>query len=304
LPEVSRVDLVSAVLQIHEWGKTDPRRFHWFEMPPENRIASAESLLAMLGALDSPENGSITPIGRKMLQYPLHPRLARMMLTAVEKGIIREAATLAALLSEKDIFRAATALHPRQRATQGRSDLLYRMELLHSTAASDFASIPEPMDRHAARQVWKTRRELLNIIPATTSRDADEDELLKLILLAYPDRVCMRRDSNADAATMVGGFGVRIDPSSIVISPRLLVALDARDDSRSTTREATARILSEVNPQWLDELFPHALSTRREVLLDHATGKAVCHISRCFGDLVIEKRLDQADGSELAATLA
>ncbi len=52
VPEIRRVDLCAAVLALHAWGVTDPRRFDWYEAPPEARIDSAERLLRLLGALD------------------------------------------------------------------------------------------------------------------------------------------------------------------------------------------------------------------------------------------------------------
>jgi len=39
-PEVRRVDLASAVLDIIGWGG-DPKTFEWFERPPEERLQAA-----------------------------------------------------------------------------------------------------------------------------------------------------------------------------------------------------------------------------------------------------------------------
>jgi hypothetical protein len=50
LPEVNRVDLAGTVLALHAWGADDPRKFGWYERPPEESLAGAERLLAMLGA--------------------------------------------------------------------------------------------------------------------------------------------------------------------------------------------------------------------------------------------------------------
>jgi HrpA-like RNA helicase len=68
-PEVRRVDLASAVLDIIGWGG-DPKTFEWFERPPEERLDAAISLLAQLGDLD------------EIRKFPLHPRLARVLIDA------------------------------------------------------------------------------------------------------------------------------------------------------------------------------------------------------------------------------
>ena len=51
------------MLALHAWGVSDPRRFAWYEPPPEDRLSAAERLLTLLGAL-SEDEGRITPLGR------------------------------------------------------------------------------------------------------------------------------------------------------------------------------------------------------------------------------------------------
>jgi ATP-dependent helicase HrpB len=68
-PEVRRVDLASAALDIIAWGG-DPKTFEWFERPPEHRIDAAVALLSRLGDSES------------LRRFPLHPRLARVLIDA------------------------------------------------------------------------------------------------------------------------------------------------------------------------------------------------------------------------------
>ena len=101
-PEIHRVDLSSSVLALHAWGVRDPVGFDWFEAPKPERLGEAERLLRLLGGLAG-EPPAITPLGQSMLALPVHPRLARLIIAARECGRGREGATIAALLSEKDI---------------------------------------------------------------------------------------------------------------------------------------------------------------------------------------------------------
>ena len=309
-PEIQRVDLCQAVLSLHEFGKSDPRAFEWFEAPPEPAMAAADRLLLMLGAL---ADGKVTELGRRMLRLPLHPRLGRMLLAAMASGLQREACALAVLLSEKDILLAQDYVPGRAitARTRGRSDLLLRLDLLNEAERSGFVQHVRDIgvDPNAARNVARLRDDLLRQVQRTTRAnkptDIQEDDLLKLILLAYPDRVCRRRGADRTVATMVGGTGVKLHPSSIISDEELFIAADARDDTRGNTREAMVRIASAIDPAWLEELFPAAMHIDREVYFDEAKQKAVGRIISRYHDLVLSEKLDsRIDAGQIEAALA
>ena len=98
-PEIRRVDLSAALLQLYRWGE-DPTSFPWFEAPHEDSIAAAIRLLEQLGAVHS---GRITEVGVRMSALPTSPRLARMLIGA-DDSLQDVAALLAAMLSERDPF--------------------------------------------------------------------------------------------------------------------------------------------------------------------------------------------------------
>jgi ATP-dependent helicase HrpB len=77
-PEVRRVDLAAPVLDIFAWGG-DPRTFEWFERPQESRLDAAIDVLTSLGATDGRR---LTPGGDQLRRFPLHPRLARVLIAA------------------------------------------------------------------------------------------------------------------------------------------------------------------------------------------------------------------------------
>ncbi len=52
LPEIQRVDLSGAVLDVYAWGKADASAFDWFESPPMAALESAQRLLEMLAAVE------------------------------------------------------------------------------------------------------------------------------------------------------------------------------------------------------------------------------------------------------------
>lgn len=305
LPEVRRVDLCGTVLALHAWGKSDPRQFGWYEPPPEETLASAEQLLEMLGAL---QGGAITAVGRQLMSFPAHPRLARLLLAAAHQGLLEEGAALAALLSEKDIVSIDWTADPRQRgpATQGPSDLLIRLEMLHRAQRANFAAYlrSDGIDPNAARQVAKIRDEFLRQgrhLAHKARHEPDDQTLLKLAMFAYPDRVTRRREKDLSAGSIVGGGGVRLAPESVVRQPEFYLSIDARHDPRNWAREAMVRIASAIEPQWLEELFPNEIRRERLVVYDAERDRVVAHGATYYRDLLLREDRDAPVDPEKAA---
>ncbi len=74
-------------------------RFGWFEPPPAAALRAAEELLTQLGARG--QDGTLTPLGRRLLSFPVHPRLGRILVEGERRGVAPEAARAAAVLSER-----------------------------------------------------------------------------------------------------------------------------------------------------------------------------------------------------------
>jgi ATP-dependent helicase HrpB len=313
-PEVRRVDLCGTVLLLHAWGKPDPRTFGWYEPPPEASLAAAERLLAMLGALSAETNGQITPLGNRLMAFPAHPRLARLLLAAADARRLEEGAALAALLSEKDIAwadrGAPGGVAGRSAKTQGPSDLLIRLEMLARAESAGFAAYlrDEGIDPAAARQVAKSRDDLLRIARRLSDggrprrgEPGEDTLLLKFALLAYPDRVCRRRASDPAAGVMVGGQGVRLAAESVVKQPEFFLALDARQDERSVKREALVRVASGIEAEWLEELFPQEIRRERSAVFDESRGRVVGRGQTWYRDLLLHEDDDAAVDPRKAA---
>lgn len=301
-PEIHRVDLASTVLSLHAWGINNPANFGWYEPPPAASLDAAEKLLLMLGAMQiQARAASITPLGRQLISLPLHPRLARMLIAAAQADHLHEGASLAALLSEKDILRPPTEGSPSIPPTRGDSDLLLRLQWLDHPQ-----SAPVELDRTAIGRVLRIRDELLRLarrIP--TKRSDQEHSPLRLLLLAYGDRVCRRRSPGSDTAIMVGGVGVRLSAQSIVRDAEFFVALDARQDQRSATGESLVRLASAIDPAWLHELFPHAIRRLREAVYDPRRDRVVGLGQVFYHDLLLQQDADASvDGEQAAQILA
>ncbi|MBV8487892.1 MAG: ATP-dependent helicase HrpB [Planctomycetaceae bacterium] len=303
-PEVHRVDLCPAVLALHVWGIRDAASFGWFDRPATERLEAAQRLLTSLEALD-PESGRITTLGRLMLDLPLHPRLARVLIAAARESRVAEGATLAALLSERDIAlrgegSAGSAGRP-QVSTRGRSDLLPRLDWLAEAEAARFSPDlrSRGIDPVAAAGVARVRNELIGLVkqsgikpegdtPVVVHDQDDDESLLKWLILAYPDRVVKRRGSE-ETGVMIGGRGVRLSRDSVVRESELFLALDPRQERREGTLELQVSLASSVRLSWLEELLP-TLLRQEEAIEYHETRQRVIGSKRLYyQDLLIRE---------------
>lgn len=109
-PEIARADLTFALLLLHAAGVRDPAELPWLDAPPAASLAAAEKLLSLLGAIGPDRR--LTDTGRRMLDFPVHPRLARVVVEAEALGVGRDGAAIAALLSERDLVTSPLRAPP------------------------------------------------------------------------------------------------------------------------------------------------------------------------------------------------
>ncbi|MDG9702422.1 ATP-dependent RNA helicase HrpA [Streptomyces sp. DH37] len=104
-PEILRTNLASVILQMTAAGLGDIERFPFIDPPDHRSIKAGVQLLEELHALDTAQKDPrkrLTETGRKLAQFPVDPRLARMVLEADRNGCVREVMVIAAALSIQD----------------------------------------------------------------------------------------------------------------------------------------------------------------------------------------------------------
>ncbi len=100
-PEILRTNLASVILQMTAIGLGDIAAFPFIDPPEARNIADGVQLLQELGAI-LPAEQKLTPLGRKLAQLPVDPRLARMVIEADRNGCVREVMVIASALSIQD----------------------------------------------------------------------------------------------------------------------------------------------------------------------------------------------------------
>ncbi|WP_320065403.1 ATP-dependent RNA helicase HrpA [Micromonospora sp. RTGN7] len=104
-PEILRTNLASVILQMTSIGLGDVAAFPFIEPPDRRNVTDGMNLLHELGALDPAEadpDKRLTPLGRRLAQLPVDPRLARMVLEGERNGCATEVVVIAAALSIQD----------------------------------------------------------------------------------------------------------------------------------------------------------------------------------------------------------
>jgi ATP-dependent helicase HrpB len=100
-PEILSADLSSLVLDLAQWGVSDPAALSFLDSPPAPTLKEARALLRELGALDA--DGRITAEGKSLRALALPPRLARMIVDSHRFGAGEAAAEIAAILTERGL---------------------------------------------------------------------------------------------------------------------------------------------------------------------------------------------------------
>jgi ATP-dependent helicase HrpB len=277
-PEVRRVDVAGAALELMAWGEKDVAAFPWFEAPEPARLASAMDLLARLDAV---KDGRLTETGVAMSRLPVEPRLARIVVEGHRLGITSLAARAAAVLSEP---RGARRSGRRPAAHRSRSDVA---DLIAATfeGPDDFES---EGDRAVGAFVPDVAHELTRIAtdalgPSPHADRRDADPLLRAIFAGYADRLARRRSTSDRRAVLVGGRGVKLADESAVGDSELFVAVEI---DATSGPDALVRCASEVRRDWLP---PERVRTTTDLEFDEFAERVGAVRRTRFDELVLDE---------------
>jgi ATP-dependent helicase HrpB len=234
-PEILSADLSSLVLDLAQWGVSDPSSLAFLDPPPAPALKEAKSLLSDLGALDG--DGRITAEGNSLRALALPPRLARMIVDSARFGVAAEAAEIAAVLTERGLGGDSVDLDVR--LDQFRRDRSQR------------ASSARSLAHRWAQQV------------ASSSRGGvDEISTGVMLAFAFPDRVARNR-GNGSFVLANGRGGAVEQTSALARTPYIAVA-------ELTGTAANGRILlaAPITQEEVEQRFAAQIESTEEVSFD------------------------------------
>ena len=314
-PELVRRELSEPLLLLRGLG-THFEALPFLDPPPAAALSRAAKLLTLLGA-DAPD-GSLTPLGRRLLELPLHPRLARLLIEGERLGVGEQAALIAAFLGERDPRLAERVDFGGRRGPNhtptGPSDvleLLDTFELARSLDRDPRRLKSHGLDPRVTDSVFRAERHLRRST-ARTSHDsgepatADEEEaILRAVLCGFADRLARRRKAGSSELLLASGSTAKLAESSVVRDAELMLALDVderggRSDGRGG---ATVRLASSVRPEWLFENYSDQIALGDELVWND-TLERVDRVTRlAFGAVALEEQIGAAESSPEASAV-
>ena len=280
-PEILEADLSALLLTCLLWGEAEPARLAWLDPPPPPALAEARARLTALGAL---EDGRVTEHGRAVANLPLEPRLAHMLIEASQRGFGTIAAQAAALLSERGLGGNDPDLEVRLRRWRG--DKSPRAEGARKLAERWLRDTPLPPAGGAGGGPVGRRQSLQTGPPLTPP--ASGRGIADAIALAFPDRVCRRRDSSGESWQSVGGRGFRLDATSPLARSEWLAVAEVAGHASG------ARILSAapIDAAAVLDLLGGRAEEWFETRFDPASGSVLTTRSRTLGAIRLQSAAD------------
>jgi len=295
IPEIRGADLAPLALELAAWGAHDVASLAWLDPPPSASLAQARELLAELDALDG--SGRITAAGRALAQLPLHPRLAHMLRRAVDLKLGALACDIAAILSERDIFRSDA---------RRSCDLAERVEVLQGFRRGGRAAAQASgADANACQRCEQAVRQWRRLIGAREDEvpDADADQIGVLLAFAYPDRIAQQRAPNEPRYLLANGRGARLPDWELRLRQPYLVAatLDAgAAQGRANAAggrtpgaaegEGLVYLAAIITPDDLEAHFADHIRQEEEVRWDDAEAAVVARRVERLGMLTLDSR--------------
>jgi ATP-dependent helicase HrpB len=255
-PEIVRTELSQLCLALRAM-RMDEDKIDWLDAPPREAMQSAESLLDRLGATGR--------MAQRLARYPLPPRLSRILVEAMERGVGEDGCVAAALLGSG--------------ARAGSNDLLAAMEM--------------DQDHRSRQHVEQLRR----IARPAKQTHHDDDALLKSVLAGFPDRVARLRTENQVLLSNGGSAEVAGVPPQY----EFMVAIEAED--RKDKPLPLVRMTARIEPEWLIDLSPDRVREQSSVEWNRSTERVEAVSALLYDELVIQESRGAAPEPEAAAEL-
>lgn len=134
VPEIQRTSLTSVILSLKCMGIANVLEFQYLDPPEERMILEALRQLYYFQAIGL--EGRVTPLGRELVEFPLQPGLARVLIRS--KQLICEEAVLpiVAMLSVENVFIKPSTKQDMERAME-----VHRELSQEGGGTSDFATL-------------------------------------------------------------------------------------------------------------------------------------------------------------------
>lgn len=261
-PEILRSDLSQLCLALRAMRVAHVNDISWLDAPAAAAVQPAEALLDRIGA-----TGDTT---QQLVQYPLPPRLSRILLEALRRGVGEDGCAAVALLG--------SGVHAE------RSDLLASMDL--------------EQDHRVRQHITQLRRIARTSGQANHNRAKhNDDALLMSVLAGFPDRVARLRSGSE----VLLSSGVSAELAGDPPPYEFMVAVDAEDRKEKTL--PLIRMTARIEPEWLIDLFPERVKDQSGVVWNRVAERVDAVSRLLYDELVIQESRGAVPDAQAAAEL-
>ncbi|KAL3818680.1 hypothetical protein ACJIZ3_004585 [Penstemon smallii] len=270
VPEIQRTNLGNVVLLLKSLKIDNLLDFNFMDPPPQENILNSMYQLWVLGALNNV--GGLTDLGWKMVEFPLDPPLAKMLLIGEQLECINEVLTIVSMLSVPSVFfrpkdRVEESDAAREKFFVPESDHLTLLNVYQQWKSNQYRG--DWCNDHflhvkGLRKAREVRSQLLDILKTLkiplTSCGPDWDVVRKAICSAYFHNAA-RLKGIGEYVNCRNGMPCHLHPSSALYGLGYTPDYVVYHELILTTKEYM-QCATSVEPQWLAELGPMFFSVK------------------------------------------
>ncbi|CAJ0749751.1 15193_t:CDS:10 [Entrophospora sp. SA101] len=254
IPEIQRTNLANVVLLLKSLGVKNLLDFDFMDPPPQDNILNSMYQLWILGALDN--TGELTPLGRRMVEFPLDPSLSKMLIVSQELGCTAE---ILERVEQSDAAREKFFVPESDHLT-----LLHVYTQWKSNGFQDGWCVNHFIHSKAMRKAQEVRSQLIDIMKAEkmelVSCGTNWDVVRKCICSAYFHQAA-RIKGIGEYVNIRTGMPCHLHPTSALYglgyTPDYIVYHELVMTSKEYMQCVTA-----VDPYWLAEMGPMFYSVK------------------------------------------
>ena len=275
-PEILRTNLASVILQMTALGLDDIEAFPFVDAPDKRHIQDGVKLLEELGAFEtvqtkSGEKRRLTAIGRQLAQLPVDPRLAKMLLSAVDFSSVYEVMIIVSALSiqdprERPTDKQQASDEKHRRFADKKSDFLAFLNLWHYVQEQQ-----KELTKNQFRR--QCQKDFLNYLRIREWQDIYQQIRLAVREMGLPinsEKAEYQQIHTALLSGLLSHIGLKeaekqqylgarnahfaIFPNSVLFKkqPKWVMAAELVETSK-----LWGRMVAEIEPEWIEPLAEH-----------------------------------------------
>lgn len=277
-PEILRTNLASVILQMTALGLDDIEAFPFVDAPDKRHIQDGIKLLEELGAFETVQTKSgekrlLTRVGLQLAQLPVDPRLAKMILSAVNFGCVYEMMIIVSALSiqdprERPQEKQQASDEKHRRFTDKKSDFLAFLNLWRYLQEQQKESSKNQFRRQCQKDFLNYLRirewqDIYHQIRLTVremglpinSEKAEYQQIHTALLSGLLSHIGLKE---AEKQQYLGARNAHfaIFPNSVLFKkqPKWVMAAELVETSK-----LWGRMVAEIEPEWIEPLAEHLI---------------------------------------------